>query len=50
LCVGSIACGSRPLPMSMRAPNPNGCYVMVFEEPAFKSSSDVSMVLVDGHG
>ena len=25
----------------MRAPNPSGCYVMLFEEPGFRSNNDV---------
>jgi hypothetical protein len=27
--------------MNMRAPNPNGCYLMIFEQPAFAGSADV---------
>jgi hypothetical protein len=38
----SISCGSSQLPpMHMRAPNPNGCYVMLFEQPSFAGSEDV---------
>ncbi len=36
-----LACGSAPPRISMRAPNPNGCYVMIFEQPGFESAGDV---------
>jgi hypothetical protein len=38
---GSLACGSSPPQVAMRAPNPNGCHVMLFEQPGFTSFSDV---------
>jgi hypothetical protein len=37
----SIACGAPPLRVPMRSPNPNGCYVMVFEGRGFESYADV---------
>jgi len=38
----TISCGASQLPpMNMRAPNPNGCYLMIFEQPAFAGSADV---------
>jgi hypothetical protein len=35
------ACGSTPLRIPMRSPNPNGCYVMLFEGRGFESYADV---------
>ena len=40
-CLAMVACGSPPLRVDMRAPNPNGCYVMLFEGTEFAASSDV---------
>jgi hypothetical protein len=36
-----VACGAPPLRIPMRSPNPNGCYVMVFEGRGFESYADV---------
>lgn len=35
------ACASPPPRMAMRAPNPNGCYLMLFAAPRFEGASDV---------
>ena len=41
LLVSVAACGAHAPRMAMRAPNPNGCYVMLFREPAFGAAGDV---------
>ena len=41
VCVFAIACGKPPVYIGTRAPNPNGCYVMFFEQPEFKSVADI---------
>ena len=40
-CLALIACGSPPLRIAMRAPNPSGCYVMLYEGTKFGANSDV---------
>lgn len=35
------ACAARDPRIGMHAPNPNGCYVMVFRGPAFTDASDL---------
>jgi hypothetical protein len=40
-CLITLACGSPPLRVAMRAPNPSGCYVMLFEGTKFGANSDV---------
>lgn len=35
------ACASRDPRVGMHAPNPNGCYVMLFRGPAFSAQSDL---------
>ena len=37
----SLACASAPPAMLMHAPNPNGCYLMLFERPGFEGANDV---------
>ena len=41
LLVVMLGCAPRHLPVAMRAPNPNGCYVMLFEQPEFKGVGDL---------
>ena len=35
------ACTSHPPRLAVRAPNPNGCYVMFFQAPAYGGAGDV---------
>ena len=35
------ACAARDPRLGVHAPNPNGCYVMVFRGPAFSDASDL---------
>ncbi len=37
----SAGCASHLPRMAVRAPNPNGCYVMFFQAPAFRHAADV---------
>jgi hypothetical protein len=41
LVLAGIACASSTPRVAMRAPNPNGCYVMLFQERGFQSDADV---------
>jgi hypothetical protein len=35
------SCGRPPVRVQLPAPNPNGCYVMVFDQPEFRGIGDV---------
>jgi hypothetical protein len=35
------SCGPPPVRVQLPAPNPSGCYVMVFDQPAFRGIGDV---------
>ena len=41
LATALSACGARDLRIGTHAPNPNGCYVMLFRGPAFTLTSDL---------
>jgi hypothetical protein len=34
-------CGARQVDVAPRAPNPNGCYALIFDQPAFRGTGDV---------
>ena len=40
--LGAIAgCGAREVALAPRAPNPNGCYALIFDQPTFLGAGDV---------
>jgi hypothetical protein len=41
MCVLAASCGSPPVRVQLPAPNPNGCYVTVFDQPGFRGIGDV---------
>jgi hypothetical protein len=41
LLAASTACAHAAPPARLRAPNPNGCYAVVYERPMFEGAGDV---------
>jgi hypothetical protein len=41
LAILAARCGRAPVHLGVPAPNPNGCYVKVFDGPEFRGLSDV---------
>ena len=41
LAVTGCADNPKPAVTALRAPNPNGCYVMVYDQPEFRGAGDV---------
>ena len=39
--IGSMRCADRPIRVELRAPNPNGCYVIVYERPDYQGAGEV---------
>lgn len=41
VAIVSTSCTSQSAPLGLRAPDPNGCYVIVYDQPDFRGTRDV---------